>query len=68
MPEQIALAVIFYFGQVFVFCKLIKRVGIVSINNVQKHSLSKCTNRRSRNHLTLCARLKREEAHVQYLL
>ena len=36
--EQIALAAIFYFGQVFVFLQVNqqKRVGMVSTNNIQR--------------------------------
>ena len=36
--EQIALAAIFYFGQVFVFLQVNqqKRVGMVSTNNTQR--------------------------------
>ena len=34
VPEQIVLGVMFYFGQVFVFCRLInKDVKMVSTNN-----------------------------------
>ena len=37
VSEQIAFAAVFFFGQVFVFCRLINKsaVGMVCINNVQ---------------------------------
>ena len=38
IPEQIALATIFYYGQVFVFCSLInkKSVVMVSTKNMER--------------------------------
>ena len=53
-PEQIALAVIFYFGQAFVFCRLINKNVLewfLLVMSVE-HTLSRSTNFLSRNHPT----------------
>ena len=53
ISEIIALAAVFYFGQVFVIQQ--KRVGMVFMNNLRRS-----TNLFGRNHLKLCFWLQRE--------
>ena len=59
ISELIALAAVFYFGQVFVIQQ--KRVGIVFKNNLRRS-----TNLFGRNHLKLFLIKKRRSADAQY--
>ena len=55
ISEQIAVAAIFYFGQAFVFCKLInkKLLEWFLLLMCEEHILSRYTNFLSKNHPTL---------------
>ena len=56
IPEQIARAVIFYFGQVFVFCWSINKIVLERFLLIisKKYTLTWSTNLLSRNHSTFC--------------
>ena len=62
ISEKIALAAVFYFGQVFVFCRFINKNVLEWFLLIicKEHTLTRSTNLFSRNHLTLCFSLKRE--------
>ena len=69
MSEQIALAAITYFEQVFVFCRLMNKNMLEWFLLIMciEHTLSRSTNLLSRNHPTLCFLIKRRRsADVQY--
>ena len=61
ISEQIALATIIYFGQVIVFCSLIKNNVLVWFLLImcKEDTLTRSTKLLSRNHLTLCFWLRR---------
>ena len=56
MLEQIALAAIFYFGKVFVFCRLINKNMFEWFLLIvcKEQTLTRSINLLSRNHPTLC--------------
>ena len=60
--EQIALAVMFYFGQVFVFWRLVNKnmLGWFLLIMCKEDTLIKSTNLFSKNHPILCFWLRRE--------
>ena len=62
ISEQIALAVMFYFGQVFVFWRLVNKnmLGWFLLIMCKEDTLIKSTNLFSKNHPTLCFWLRRE--------
>ena len=62
IPGQIALPAIFYFGQVFVFHKLINKKVLqwFLLIMCKEHSLGISKNLLSRNHPALCGCLRRE--------
>ena len=69
ISEQIAVAAIFYFGQVFVFCRLINKNVLewFILIMCKEHILSRSTNL-SRNHPTLFLIKKRMSTDAQHLL
>ena len=56
ISEEISLAAIFYFGQVFIFCRLINKnvLECFLLIMCKEHTLTRSTNLLSRNHPTLC--------------
>ena len=62
ISEQVALYVVFYFAQFFVFYMLISKNMLKWFLLIicKEHTLSRSTNLLSRNHLTLCFWLRRE--------
>ena len=61
IPEQIALAAVFYFGQVFTFCRLINKNALEWFLLIIWYTLNRSTNLFRRNHPTLCFWLRRED-------
>ena len=66
ISEQITLPAMFYFGQVFVFCGLINKNVLERFLVImsKEHTLTRSTNLFSRDHRTLCFRLRRESPQV----
>ena len=64
MSEDTALAVAFYFGQVFVFCRLINKTELEWFLLIIQCTLNRSTNLFSRNHPTLFLIKKRRLADV----
>ena len=67
ISEQIALTATFYFGKVYVFCRLINKNVLewFLLIMCKEHSLRRSTNLFSRNHPTLFLIKKRMSADVQ---
>ena len=62
ISEQIAVAAIFYFGQVLIFCRLINKNVLewFLLIMCKEHTLSRSTKLINRNHPTLCFCLRRQ--------
>ena len=62
ISQKVVLAAIFYFGHIFAFCRLISNSVLGCFPRIicKKHTLARSRNLFSRNHPTLCFRLKRD--------